>query len=118
MPRKSKKNPPIPQEEIDRLVKLEMEKRRAQHTPKITTQESKTFISFDEWDDISDATAQRIIKLLDLMGIKHDPVMSNKPDSDGFGFTPTVTIEIDGNNPKIADYVQKFIDNNYTLPWC
>ena len=116
--KRAKKNPPISQEEIDRLVQQEMEKWRAQHTPKITTNDSKTFISFDEWDDISDATAQRIIKLLDLMCVKHITVMGNKPDLHfGFGYIPAVTIEIDGNPQEVSTYVQKFIDNKYTIPW-
>lgn len=67
-----KKNPTISQAELDRLYEQAMQKWQDQHVPKITTQNQKTIISLDAYDDINHASAQEIIKLLNLMRVKYE----------------------------------------------
>ena len=116
----SKKKPPISQADLDRMFNEQMHTYMARRTAKISSHDNKTFITFAVYDDISGASAKEITKLLDLMRVKYEVfttyVSINTPEGDD-ETTNAITIEVEGADLAIADYIQKFIDNNYTLLW-
>lgn len=118
----SKKKPTVSQADLDRVFEERMKQFQAQRAAKITSDANKAYVSFAVYDQVTGPCAREITKLLELMRVKYEVfttyVAVNTPNSDASDDARNaITIEVEGEDPAIAAYIQKFIDNNYALPW-
>lgn len=100
-------------DEVDKLVnellKEERQKFIKEHTPVVSTNYNNTYITIEKYDGHSEVIMEKIMKLLDLMGIQYDVSLI----SIGNKFF----IRFDGDNSDRASFIRKFIDNGYRLSW-
>ena len=118
----SKNKPTMSQADLDRVFEENMKQFQTQRTAKVTAHDNKTYISFAVYDEITGPSAKEITKLLDLMRVKYEVfiafIPANSPENDTNEDTQNaITIEVEGEEPAIAACIQKFIENNYMLPW-
>ena len=116
-----KKNPTTSQVDLDRMFKERMKQFQEQRTAKVTAHDKKTYISFAVHDFVTETSAKEITKLLDLMRVKYQVftkyISANEPENGNDNTEDAITIEIEADDSAIAEYIQRFIDNNYTLTW-
>lgn len=106
-----KKKVEIDPEQYEEYMKMKIEEFNKQfleeHTYKVYTFDGRTYVTCKTRDYITRECETYLWKLLQLMGL--EIIVSNGLNEYG--------LAIEGDDPERAAFIQKFIDDGYTLKW-
>lgn len=100
----------------DAIMAEYLEKFRKAHEAKVETKYGNTYVSFEQWDTVSEERISKLKLLFKLMDIDYSVRMvkySQLEEPSGNEFTFTI---LDGN-AKIEAFIKKFVENGYRLTY-
>ena len=94
-------------EEIERRVQEKIAEHEKRYTPTVECKYGQTFVSFEAYSSVSWKRYERIYLLLKVMDIDFVGSLCSleKP----------FFLSIKGENEKLAEFIRRFIDNEYVL---
>lgn len=100
----------------DAIMAEYLEKFRKAHEAKVETKYGNTYVSFEQWDTISEERISKLRMLFKLMELDYSVRMikysqlDEQPENE-------FTFRIQDGNAEIEAFIKKFVENGYRLTY-
>lgn len=100
----------------DAIIAEYLEKYRKAHEAKVETKYGNTYVSFEQWDTISQEHISKLRMLFKLMELDYSVRMikysqlDEQPENE-------FTFRIQDGNAEIEAFIKKFVENGYRLTY-